>query len=102
MGPSKLQKKQTAAGDAAVAGCERQYRALCECHRRFGDLYQRDFGCRHLNHALALCIVSTCCPAESDAVQALCASGGTKLKREQCQRAQVDLSACLSFHQNQT
>ncbi|KAG9438917.1 hypothetical protein H6P81_019082 [Aristolochia fimbriata] len=101
MAQSDPQEQPTSVGEAAVAGCERQHRALCECHRRFGDSFQRDFACRHVNRALALCIVSTCCPAESDAVRELCASGGTKLKREQCQRAQVDLSACLSSHQDQ-
>ncbi|XP_028803215.1 uncharacterized protein LOC114758335 [Neltuma alba] len=79
--------------------CERLQRALSECHRRVPSGPGRDTACRHLNHAFAMCLVSLACREESDAVQALCSSSGTALKRSQCQQAQLSLSVCLSAHQ---
>ncbi|XVE88455.1 hypothetical protein DITRI_Ditri19aG0071100 [Diplodiscus trichospermus] len=80
-------------------GCERLQKALCECHQRFGPGATREAACRHLNRALAECMVSVVCPEESEAVRTLCASGGTQLKRSQCQQAQLSLSVCISSHQ---
>ncbi|XP_061369346.1 uncharacterized protein LOC133312195 [Gastrolobium bilobum] len=79
--------------------CERLQRALRECHRRVPAGPGRDRACRHLNHALAKCLVCLACPDESEAVRSLCSSAGTALKRNQCQRAQLSLSLCLSSHQ---
>ncbi|KAK6284159.1 hypothetical protein POUND7_003111 [Theobroma cacao] len=86
-----------AGGDST--GCERLQKALCECHQRFGPGATRDAACRHLNRALAECLVSVLCPAESEAVRTLCSSWGTRLKRSQCQEAQLSLSVCISSHQ---
>ncbi|XP_021294866.1 uncharacterized protein LOC110424593 [Herrania umbratica] len=86
-----------AGGDST--GCKRLQKALCECHQRFGPGATRDAACRHLNRALAECLVSVLCPAESEAVRTLCASGGTRLKRSQCQEARLSLSVCISSHQ---
>ncbi|KAL4328525.1 hypothetical protein HN51_035628 [Arachis hypogaea] len=79
--------------------CERLQRALLECHRRIPAGPSRDSACRHLNHALANCLVFLSCPHESEAVRTLCSSAGTALKRSQCQQAQLSLSLCLSSHQ---
>ncbi|KAI4306036.1 hypothetical protein L6164_029351 [Bauhinia variegata] len=76
--------------------CERLQQALLDCHRRIPSGPGRDTACRHLNHALAKCLVSLACPEESEAVRSLCSSGGTALKRSQCQQAQLSLSICLS------
>ncbi|MCL7030959.1 hypothetical protein MKW94_009294 [Papaver nudicaule] len=72
--------------------CERFHRALCDCHKRIPAGPTRDSACRHLNRSLAQCLVSVACPSESEAVRSLCSSGGTSLKRSQCQQAQVSLS----------
>ncbi|PIN14621.1 hypothetical protein CDL12_12753 [Handroanthus impetiginosus] len=82
-----------------IHGCERLYRALTECHRRIPAGPSREAACRHLNRSLAQCLVAVACPEESDAVRSLCSSGGTALKRRQCQQAQLSLSVCLSVHQ---
>ncbi|KAK7303737.1 hypothetical protein RJT34_14650 [Clitoria ternatea] len=81
-----------------VDECERLERALRECHRRVPAGPPRDTACRHLNHALAICLVSFACPQESEAVRTLCSTAGTSLKRHQCQQAQLSLSLCLSSH----
>ncbi|KAF8669292.1 hypothetical protein HU200_051626 [Digitaria exilis] len=80
--------------------CASMHRALAECHRRAarGPL-QPEVLCRHLNRALAECVVTSCCPDETEAVRTLCGSSGTALKRTQCQRARIDLSLCLEAHQ---
>ncbi|RLM84782.1 uncharacterized protein LOC112880630 [Panicum hallii] len=80
--------------------CASTHRALAECHRRAarGPL-QPEVLCRHLNRALAECVVTACCPDETEAVRTLCSSAGTELKRTQCQRARIDLSLCLEAHQ---
>jgi hypothetical protein len=80
--------------------CATAQRALAECHRRAarGPL-QPEVLCRHLNRALAECVVTACCPDETEAVRNLCGSAGTALKRTQCQRARIDLSLCLEAHQ---
>lgn len=84
-----------------VHGCDRLYRALAECHRRIPAGLSREAACRHLNRSLAECLVAVACPQESDAVRSLCSSGGTALKRRQCQQAQLNLSTCLSSHQTE-
>ncbi|KAK9156275.1 hypothetical protein Sjap_003755 [Stephania japonica] len=81
------------------ARCERLQRALVECHRRVPAGPPRAAACRHLNRSLAECVVSIACPGECEAVRSLCSSAGTALKRSQCQRAQLDLSVCISSHQ---
>ncbi|CAN6205785.1 unnamed protein product [Urochloa humidicola] len=80
--------------------CTSTQRALAECHRRAarGPL-QPEVLCRHLNRVLAECVVTACCPEETEAVRTLCVSAGTALKRTQCQRARIDLSLCLEAHQ---
>lgn len=80
--------------------CASTQRALAECRRRAarGPL-QPEVLCRHLNRALAECVVTACCPDEIDAVRTLCGSAGTALKRKQCQRARIDLALCLEAHQ---
>ncbi|OAY26569.1 hypothetical protein MANES_16G057400v8 [Manihot esculenta] len=80
--------------------CQRLHQALCECHRRVSPGLEREVSCRHLNRALAQCVVSVACPEELEVVRSLCASGGTALKRSQCQRAQLSLSVCLASHQH--
>ncbi|KAJ0097509.1 hypothetical protein Patl1_27181 [Pistacia atlantica] len=86
-------------GEATMGGCDRLQKALCECHKRVGSSSRtRDSACRHLNRALVQCLVSEACPEESEAVRSLCASGGTALKRSQCQQAQLSLSVCISSH----
>ncbi|KAJ8452525.1 hypothetical protein Cgig2_000114 [Carnegiea gigantea] len=80
--------------------CERLHKALCECHRRIPAGAARKSACRHLNRALADCLVSVICPSELEAVQSLCSSAGTALKRSQCQQARLSLSICLSSHQD--
>ena len=82
-----------------LTGCERLHQALCECHRRIAAGPARDAACRHLNRSLAECMVALACPEESEAVRSLCSSGGTALKRSQCQQAQLSLAVCLSSHQ---
>ncbi|GAB4840798.1 hypothetical protein Ancab_021560 [Ancistrocladus abbreviatus] len=82
-----------------AAACERLHKALCECHRRIPAGPARNSACRHLNRALADCMVATICPSESEAVRSLCTSSGTALKRSQCQEARLSLSVCLSSHQ---
>ncbi|KAI3965820.1 hypothetical protein MKX01_010777 [Papaver californicum] len=72
--------------------CERFHQALCECHKRIPAGPTRDSACRHLNRSLAQCLVSVACPSESEVVRSLCSSGGTSLKRSQCQQAQLSLS----------
>ncbi|CAN1150979.1 hypothetical protein LINPERPRIM_LOCUS17895 [Linum perenne] len=79
--------------------CERLQRALLECHRRMPFGRGRDSACRHLNLALARCLVGVACPEEAEAVRSLCASGGTALKRSQCQQAELSLAVCLGSHQ---
>nr|XP_011460474.1 PREDICTED: uncharacterized protein LOC105350359 [Fragaria vesca subsp. vesca] len=81
--------------------CDRLQRALVECHRRIPAGRARESGCRHLNRGLAECLVSVACPDEAEAVRSLCGSGGTGLKRTQCQQAQLSLSVCLSSLQRQ-
>ncbi|XP_027338291.1 uncharacterized protein LOC113852252 [Abrus precatorius] len=81
--------------------CERVERALRECHRRVPSGPSRDTACRHLNHALATCLVSLACPHEWEAVRTLCSTAGTALKRQQCQQAQLSLSLCLSLSSQQ-
>ncbi|WOG84830.1 hypothetical protein DCAR_0104015 [Daucus carota subsp. sativus] len=85
---------------AVPAECVRQYKSLLQCHRRIPAGPGRDAACRHLNQSLANCLVATICPDESEAVKSLCGSGGTALKRSQCQQAQLSLAVCLSSHQN--
>ncbi|KAK7412911.1 hypothetical protein VNO78_04661 [Psophocarpus tetragonolobus] len=80
--------------------CERVEKALRECQRRVPAGPSGDSACRHLNQALAMCLVSLACPEESEAVRTLCSTAGTALKRRQCQQAQLSLSLCLSSHQN--
>jgi len=79
--------------------CERVENALRECHRRIPAGPSRDSACRHLSQALAMCLVSSVCPEQSEAVRTLCSTAGTALKRRQCQQAQFSLSLCLSSHQ---
>ncbi|KAK0577852.1 hypothetical protein LWI29_001179 [Acer saccharum] len=79
-----------------MQGCERLQNALIECHRRVSSGPARESACRHLNRALAQCLVSVVCPEESEAVRSMCSSGGTALKRSQCQQAQLSLSLCIS------
>ncbi|KAF3454303.1 hypothetical protein FNV43_RR04750 [Rhamnella rubrinervis] len=86
-------------GATEIRGCERLQRALLECHRRIPAGRMRESACRHLNRAMAQCLVSAVCPDECEAVQSLCSSAGTALKRSQCQQAQLSLSVCLSPHQ---
>ncbi|KAL5977497.1 hypothetical protein ACLOJK_021844 [Asimina triloba] len=86
--------------DAQDPRCDRLHEALCDCHRRFRSSLERDVACRHLNRALATCLVAGACPSESEAVSALCASSGTAQKRAQCQQAQLSLSVCLASHQS--
>ncbi|XP_057433386.1 uncharacterized protein LOC130726176 [Lotus japonicus] len=76
--------------------CDTLQRALEDCHRRIPSGLARDSACRHINHALAMCLVSLACPHEIEAVRTLCSSTGTSLKRHQCQQAQLSLSLCLS------
>ncbi|KAB1222116.1 hypothetical protein CJ030_MR2G018434 [Morella rubra] len=76
--------------------CDRLLRSLEECHRRVRAGPVRDMACKHLNLALAQCLVSSACQEESGAVRAHCSSVGTSLKRAQCQQAQLSLSLCLS------
>lgn len=85
--------------EANVARCDHLHQALRDCHRRFSHRHEREISCRHLNRALANCLVSVACPSEFDAVRSLCSSSGTALKRSQCQQAQLSLSICLSSHQ---
>ncbi|KAM7524687.1 hypothetical protein LguiA_014589 [Lonicera macranthoides] len=82
--------------------CERLHRALRECHRRVPSGPPREAACRHLNRSLADCFVAVVCPAESETVKTLCSSGGTALKRSQCQQAQLSLAVCLSSNQDQS
>ncbi|OMO70403.1 Cytochrome c oxidase biogenesis protein Cmc1-like protein [Corchorus capsularis] len=89
------------AGGEPTARCERLHKALCECHKRFGPGATRAAACRHLNRALAECLITVICPEETEAVRTLCGSGGTRLKRSQCQEAQLSLSVCISSHQQQ-
>ncbi|KAL6198622.1 hypothetical protein ACLB2K_028411 [Fragaria x ananassa] len=81
--------------------CDRLQRALVECHRQIPAGRAWESGCRHLNRGLAECLVSVACPDEAEAVRSLCGSGGTGLKRTQCQQAQLSLSVCLSSLQRQ-
>ncbi|CAK9151634.1 unnamed protein product [Ilex paraguariensis] len=85
-----------------VSQCDRLYQALRDCHRRLPAGPQREAACRHLNRSLAECLVAVSCPDESEAVKALCSTGGTALKRSQCQQAQLSLAVCLSSHQSQS
>ncbi|MCL7036659.1 hypothetical protein MKW94_028899 [Papaver nudicaule] len=96
----KKEVNETSMTTAETAKCERFHRALRECHKRIPAGPTRDSACRHLNRSLAQCIVSVACPSESEAVRSLCSSGGTSLKRSQCQQAQLSLSVCLSSHQD--
>jgi hypothetical protein len=80
--------------------CETLQKALLDCHRRIPSGQGRNSACRHLNNALAICLVSLACPDESEAVRTLCSSAGTGLKRRQCQQAQISLSLCLDSHSN--
>ncbi|MQL94035.1 hypothetical protein Taro_026680 [Colocasia esculenta] len=80
----------------SAVGCGALHRALCECHRRVRDPWQREASCRHLNRSLAECLVAAACPEEAEAVRAMCSSVGTSAKRAQCQKAKLDLSVCLS------
>ncbi|XP_047957396.1 uncharacterized protein LOC125203142 [Salvia hispanica] len=82
-----------------IAACDRLYRALSDCHRRISAGPTREAACRHLNRSLAECMVAAACPDESDAVRTLCSSGGTAVKRRQCEQAKLSLSVCLSTHQ---
>ncbi|KAL3523017.1 hypothetical protein ACH5RR_015851 [Cinchona calisaya] len=82
--------------------CDRLHRALSDCHRRIPAGPPRQAACRHLNRSLAECLVGVACPDESEAVRSLCSSGGTALKRQQCQQAQLSLAVCLSSHQLQS
>lgn len=79
--------------------CDRLQEALLQCHRRMPEGPARRSGCRHLNKALAECVVGEACPEEYEAVRSFCSSGGTSLKRKQCEDAQFSLSLCLSRHQ---
>ncbi|KAL5198991.1 hypothetical protein ABZP36_002503 [Zizania latifolia] len=96
-------RQEPAADKAAMEvprPCASAHRALAECRRRAlrGPL-KPEVLCRHLNRALAECVVTSCCPGETEAVRTLCGSAGTALKRSQCQRARIDLSLCLEAHQ---
>ncbi|XP_059658002.1 uncharacterized protein LOC132304367 [Cornus florida] len=86
-------------GGRGLGRCERLHRALWDCHRRIPAGPPREAACRHLNRSLAECLVAEACPGESELVRSLCSSGGTALKRSQCQQAQVSLGVCLSSHQ---
>ncbi|KAL5724980.1 hypothetical protein ACHQM5_008179 [Ranunculus cassubicifolius] len=80
--------------------CERLHKALRDCHRKIPPGPSREAACRRLNRSLAECMVSIACPEEWEAVKNLCSSGGTSMKRTQCERAQISLSLCLSSHQD--
>jgi hypothetical protein len=84
-----------------MKSCDRLEEALLQCHRRMPEGPARRSGCRHLNKAFAECVVAEACPEESEAVRSLCSSGGTSLKRKQCEYAQLSLSLCLSRHQRE-
>ena len=84
-----------------MKSCDRLEEALLQCHRRMPEGPARKSGCRHLNKAFAECVVAEACPEESEAVRSLCSSGGTSLKRKQCEYAQLSLSLCLSRHQRE-
>lgn len=79
--------------------CESKIRALEECHRKHRSVSQRDVLCRHLNHAAAVCLLWNICPGEMEAVELLCASAGTQVKRRQCHHAKAAVEACISSHQ---
>ena len=78
--------------------CASTQRSLAQCRRRAarGPLLPEVLY-RHLNRALAECVVTACCPDETDAVRTLCCSAGTALKRNQCQRARIDLALCMQL-----
>ncbi|CAO2837238.1 unnamed protein product [Amaranthus hypochondriacus] len=80
-------------------GCERLQNALYECHRRIPAGIARKTACSHLNRAFADCLIGIICPSELEVVRSLCSSGGTSLKRSQCQQARLSLSVCISQHQ---
>lgn len=95
----KAKKEMLPTGEAPICGdggCERLEQALRECHKRLPEGPARRSACRHLNRALAECLVATACPSEAEAVRSLCSSGGTALKRSQCEQAKFSLSFCLS------
>ncbi|KAH6756944.1 cytochrome C oxidase biogenesis Cmc1-like protein [Perilla frutescens var. hirtella] len=96
-----VSERNSPSPSAVVHGCDRIHRALAECHRRIAAGPSREAACRHLNRALAECLVAVACPEESDAVRTLCSSGGTPIKRRQCELAKLSLSACLSSHQTE-
>ncbi|KAG6573459.1 hypothetical protein SDJN02_25359, partial [Cucurbita argyrosperma subsp. argyrosperma] len=77
-------------------GCERLEKALRDCHKRLPEGPARRSGCWHLNRSFAECLVATVCPNEAEAVRTLCSSGGTALKRSQCEEAKFSFSLCLS------
>ncbi|CAA6658074.1 unnamed protein product [Spirodela intermedia] len=83
-------------------GCGGLHRALAECHRRARDPWLLEAACRHLNRALADCLVeaAAACSSEAEATRILCSSAGTAAKRAQCRRAEIALSACLSSLQS--
>ena len=58
------------------------------------------FLCHHLRNAASLCILSSLCPSEIDAIAALCSSSGTEMKRKQCREAQRNLDSCMISHQH--
>ncbi|XP_074294772.1 uncharacterized protein LOC141622660 [Silene latifolia] len=95
--PSKSPNCITMEEAIATGGCEKLHKALLDCHRRTSSSQS---ACRHLNRAFATCIIGVICPSESEAVRSLCSSGGTALKRSQCERARLELSVCLSSHQD--
>eukprot|EP01018_Ginkgo_biloba_P026668 Gb_11294 [translate_table: standard] len=78
--------------------CRSKMLALRDCHLKFREPDRAIF-CKHINHAFAVCLISTACPSQADAVQTYCSSSGTALKRKQCKEAQISLELCIAAHQ---
>ncbi|GLJ40099.1 hypothetical protein SUGI_0821340 [Cryptomeria japonica] len=43
--------------------CRSKIQALKDCHARFSGS-ERQMFCKHINHALGLCLISTACPSQ--------------------------------------
>ncbi len=82
-----------------ASSCRTKILAMQDCFRKYPREPERGLLCKHLSNAVAVCILTSLCPMEFEAVQSYCNSIGTLTKRRLCEAAQTRLDNCIKSHQ---
>ncbi|KAH8962312.1 hypothetical protein BDL97_05G094900 [Sphagnum fallax] len=88
-----------AENERRASSCRTKILAMQDCFRKYPREPERGLLCKHLSNAVAVCILTSLCPMEFEAVQSYCNSIGTLTKRRLCEAAQTRLDNCIKSHQ---